>query len=151
MKPSYLVSSVEKLMEGSIELMCCRNSSFCDCCFMAKVSSTYLLDNIGLCAQRTSYINTSQTGKKCHIVVAYSQGLCESYKTICHKYGVQVHFKGGNTLKNLLMFPEESKTKTKQSNMYWFKCGGTECDDEYIGESARTFEVRCSKSTITNF
>ena len=29
----------------------------------------------------------------------------------------------------------------KQSNiMYWYKCGRTECDDEYIGESASTFE-----------
>ena len=26
--------------------------------------------------------------------------------------------------------------------IYWFKCGRTECDDEYIGESARTFEER---------
>ena len=26
--------------------------------------------------------------------------------------------------------------------MYWFKCGRTECYDEYIGESARTFEER---------
>ena len=42
--------------------------------------------------------NTNQPIKKCHIVVLYSQGLCESYKTICSKYGVQIHFKGGNTL-----------------------------------------------------
>ena len=41
--------------------------------------------------------NTSQTQKKCHIVVSYMKGLCESYKTICSKYGVQVYFKGGNT------------------------------------------------------
>ena len=31
----------------------------------------------------------------------------------------------------------------KQSNIiYWYRCGRTECDDEYIGESARTFEDR---------
>ena len=36
---------------------------------------------------------------KCHIVVPYSKGLCESYKTICSKYGIQVYFKGSNTLK----------------------------------------------------
>ena len=31
----------------------------------------------------------------------------------------------------------------KQSNIiYWYRCGRTECDDEYIGESARTFEER---------
>ena len=81
--------------------------------------------------------NTSQTGKKCHIVVPHSQGLCESYKTICSKYGVQVHFKEENTLKNLLMFPKDREAITKQSYiMYRFKCGRTECEDEYIGESS---------------
>ena len=31
----------------------------------------------------------------------------------------------------------------KQSNIiYWYRCGRTECDEEYIGESARTFEER---------
>ena len=51
--------------------------------------------------------------------------------------------KGGNTLKNLLMFPNDRETINKQSNIiYWFKCGRTECDDEYIGKSARTFEKK---------
>ena len=37
--------------------------------------------------------------KKRHIVVPYSQGLCESYTSICNKHGIQVSFKGGQTLK----------------------------------------------------
>ena len=66
-------------------------------------------------------------------MVPYSQGLCESYKTICSKYGVQVHFKGGNTLKNLLMFPKDKEAITKQSNIiYWFKCGKTDYDDDVM-------------------
>ena len=41
------------------------------------------------------------------------------------------------------MFPKDKEAITKQSNIiYWYKCGRTECDDEYIGESARTFEER---------
>ena len=41
------------------------------------------------------------------------------------------------------MFPTDKDAITKQSNIiYWFKCGKTECDDEYIGESARPFEVQ---------
>ena len=99
--------------------------------------------------------NISQTNKRCHIVVPYSQGLCESYKNICSKYGVQVHFKGGKTLKNLLMFPKDRKAKTKWSNIiYWFKCGRTECDEEYIGESAITFEEKykeCLKAPLPIF
>ena len=87
--------------------------------------------------------NTSQTNRRCHIVVPYSQCLCESYKYICGRCGVQVQFKGGNALKNQFMFPKDRKTITKQSDIiYWFKCGRTECDDEYIGEAARTFEER---------
>ena len=87
--------------------------------------------------------NTSQTNRRCHIVVPYSQGLCESYKNICSKYGVQVHFKGGNTLENLLIFPNGREAKTKQSNiMYWFKCSRIKCEEEYTEESARTFEER---------
>ena len=35
----------------------------------------------------------SPTKKKCHIVVPYAQGTCESFKIICQKYGVQVILK----------------------------------------------------------
>ena len=35
------------------------------------------------------------TQKRCHIVVPYTKGLCESYKSICSKHGVQAYFKGG--------------------------------------------------------
>ena len=28
-------------------------------------------------------------------LVPYTKGLCESYKSICSKYGVQAYFKGG--------------------------------------------------------
>ena len=87
--------------------------------------------------------NPSQTQNKSHMVVPYPKFPCKSYKTICSKYGIQVHFKGGNTLKDLLMFPKDKESISKQSNIiYWFKCGRTECDDEYIWESARTFEER---------
>ena len=41
------------------------------------------------------------------------------------------------------MFPKDKEEIKKHSNIiYWYKCGRTECDDEYIKESARTFEER---------
>ena len=41
------------------------------------------------------------------------------------------------------MFPKDGEAIIKPSIIiYWFKCGRTECDDEYNGESARTFEER---------
>ena len=64
--------------------------------------------------RRTQSTKTNQTENKCHIVVPYSQGLCESYKTICSIYGVQVDFKGGNSLKNLLMFSKDKDAITEQ-------------------------------------
>ena len=90
-----------------------------------------------------SFICFDQIEKKYHIVVPYSQGQCESYKAICSKYVVQVHFKGGNTLiKSLLMFPKDKDIITKESNIiHCFKLGKTECDDEYIGGQPEHLET----------
>ena len=64
-------------------------------------------------------------------------------KNVCSKHGVQVHYKGGNTIKSLLMAPKYKDHITKKSGIiYRFKCNRVECDDEYIGESSRTFEER---------
>ena len=84
----------------------------------------------------------SPTKKRCHIVLPCAQGNCESFKNICQKYGVQVHFKG-TTLKNLLVIPKDKDTITKKSSLlYWFKCDKIDCEDEYIGESSRRFGER---------
>ena len=37
------------------------------------------------------------------MVVPYTKGLSKSFKNIGGKMGVQDHFKGGNTIKNLLV------------------------------------------------
>ena len=41
-----------------------------------------------------------------HIVVPYHQSLSENFKRTCSRHGVQVHLKGGLTIKNLLMPPK---------------------------------------------
>ena len=43
MGASGLASSAVNMMEGPTQLMCCENSSLCDCCCMTKVSSKYLV------------------------------------------------------------------------------------------------------------
>ena len=48
---------------------------------------------------------TREVKSKGHIVIPYTQGLCESIKKICGRYGIQTHFKGGSTIKNLLVSP----------------------------------------------
>ena len=87
--------------------------------------------------------NQSPIKKRCHIVVPYSQCISESLKNICHRYGIQVHFKGGATIKNLLVSPKDKDSITKKSSViYWFKCDKIDCKEEYIGEASRTFGER---------
>ena len=50
---------------------------------------------------------TREVKSKSHIFVPYTQGLCESIKKICGRYGIQTRFKGGNNIKNLLFSPKE--------------------------------------------
>ena len=45
-----------------------------------------------------------------YITVPYYRGLSESFKKKCSNYGVQVFFRGGNTIKNLLMAPKGQRS-----------------------------------------
>ena len=45
--------------------------------------------------------------QKPYLVVPYHKGVSESLKKICGKHGVQVYFKGGNTIKSLLVSPKD--------------------------------------------
>ena len=51
--------------------------------------------------------NAQSANQEGHIVIPYTQGLCESIKKICGRYGIQTHFKGGKTIKNLLVSPKD--------------------------------------------
>ena len=65
--------------------------------------------------------------------------MCESVKKKFDNYGVQVYFRGGTTIKNLLMALKDKDPMVKKSGViYSYKCGRVECDEEYIGESSRT-------------
>ena len=80
---------------------------------------------------------------KGHMVIPYIQGLCESIKKICGRYGIQTHLKGSNTIRNLLVSPKDKDPMvSKSGEIYWFQCGDLSCDDEYIGETSRTFGER---------
>ena len=50
-----------------------------------------------------------------YIVLPYYRGLSESPKKVCNKQGVQVYFKGGTTIKNLLMAPKDKNPIQKKS------------------------------------
>ena len=57
-----------------------------------------------------------------------------------------MHFKGDNTIKNLLRHPKDSHTILQKSGViYRFRCGRVDCEEEYIGECGRTFAESFSK------
>ena len=57
---------------------------------------------------------TEKLKSKGHIVIPYTQGLCEGIKKICSRYGIQTLFKGGSTIKNLLVSPKDKDPMVSQ-------------------------------------
>ena len=43
------------------------------------------------------------------IVIPYIQGICESVKNNCGKYGIQTNVKGNRTLMNILIIPKDNE------------------------------------------
>ena len=77
------------------------------------------------------------------VTVPYNEGLSETFKNVCKRYGIQVHFKSGKTIKDELVAPKDQDHITKKSGIiYRYKCDRLEFNEEYIGETARTFGER---------
>ena len=80
---------------------------------------------------------------KSYITVPYTEGLGEAFKNICKRYGIEVHFKSGKTIKDELVAPKDKDHITKKSGViYRYRCDRLECDEEYTGETDRTFGER---------
>ena len=61
---------------------------------------------------------------KDHIVIPSIQGLGESIKKACSKYGIQTHFKGNRTIKQILVKPKDKDPMDKKNGtIYWYQCG----------------------------
>ena len=90
--------------------------------------------------------NSNQNNRptcKGSITVPYNGGLSETFKNLCKNYGIEVHFKSGKTIKDELVAPKAKDHITQKSGViYRYKCDMLECDEEYIGETARTFGER---------
>ena len=83
---------------------------------------------------------TKDKYNKGHIVIPYTQGLGESIKKICSKYGIQTHFKGNKTIKEILVKSKDKDPLDRRSEaIYWYQCGELACNEEYIGETSRNF------------
>ena len=75
-------------------------------------STSEVIDGVNNQGTTNAQAATNGVKTKGHIVIPYTQGLCESTKKICGRYGIKTHFKGGSTIKNLLVSP---RTKTPWS------------------------------------
>ena len=53
------------------------------------------------------------------IVIPYTKGISESIKQVCGKYGIQVHFKGNQTIKQILMKPKDKDPKDSKSGVIY--------------------------------
>ena len=106
-------------------------------------SSSEAVDGVNNQGTTGTSAATKEVKSKGHIVIPYTQGLCESIKKICGRCGIQTHFKNYSTIKNLLVSPKDKDPMVYQSDaIYWYQCGDFACDDEYIGETSRTFGER---------
>ena len=115
------------------------------------------MDNILLTTNNNNNNNNSNNNnsgtynKNISIVVPYTHGLWEGFKRKCNSRGIQVHFKGTNTIKILLMFSKDRDSKLQKSGViYKFKCPHINCLDEYIGESGRTFVDRLKEQLMAS-
>ena len=80
------------------------------------------------------------------VVILYTKGVAECFKYICGKYGIEVHFKGNTTIKQVLMKPKDQDPKDKKSGViYSFQCNNIAWNEEDIGETARTLGERCKE------
>ena len=57
---------------------------------------------------------TKEVKTKGHIVIPYTQSLCESIKKICGGYGIQTYFKGSNTNRNVIVSPKGQRPYGQQ-------------------------------------
>ena len=77
------------------------------------------------------------------MVVPYIQGMGEKVKMVFKAKGIQVYFKGTNTLRTLLVRPKDTDPKLNKSwVIYHFKCPQINCTEAYIGESGRALGHR---------
>ena len=87
--------------------------------------------------------NVTSTNQRPYMVIPYYKDLSEGLQKICGKHGMQVYFKGGNTIKNPLVAPKDQDPILMKSGViYRYRCSRIDCNEEYIGESSRTFGER---------
>ena len=103
---------------------------------LAKINNIHSINN-------HHHHNNSNRNHNIYIVIPYNKELSESFKNVCSKVRVQVHLKGGNTIKNFLVASMDGDNITQKSEaIYRYICDKLDCDVEDIGKSVGTFGKR---------
>ena len=86
---------------------------------------------------------TNNNNYKTTIVVPYISNTADKFKKLCKRGGIQVHFKGTNTLRTALDNPKDKDPKAHQTGViYQYQCPHINCSSSYIGESGRSLGER---------
>ena len=88
------------------------------------------------------------------MVVPYIKGLSDSSKNISDKMGIQVHFKGGNTIRILLVAPKDKETSHRkvEYSIGTSVTGWTEIRNIYVniqGTSGEDQRIRAPSPILT--
>ena len=80
---------------------------------------------------------------KCWVTYSSVHLNSENFEDICGKVGVQVHFKGANTVNKLLVAPKDKGSICNIGGViYRYRCDQPECIMEFIGDTGRNFGKR---------
>ena len=109
-------------------------------CILNRAKIKYNPSNPMDGSNNTENNSSHYKNKNMHIVVPYSKRQSESCKNICSEQGIQMHFKGGKTIRDLLVIPKvQGYHLHKGGTIYRYKCGRVHSKEKYIGESDRAF------------
>ena len=87
--------------------------------------------------------NTNKNNRNITIVVPYIQSIDKRFKKACQSKGIQVHFKGTNTLRTPLVKSKDKDSKMQKSGViYNFRHSHINSSEAYTGESGRAFGDR---------
>ena len=76
-------------------------------------------------------------------MVPYIQGISKKFKKLCKSKGIQVYFKGTNTVRTQLVTPKDKDPKLQKSEIiYHYMCPHINCTEAYIGETGRALGDR---------
>ena len=79
--------------------------------------------------------NINNNNRNITIVVPFIQRTGGKVEKVCKAKGIQVHFRGTNTLRTLLVRPKDKDPKLNKSDViYHFMCPHINFPEAYIGE-----------------